>query len=160
MEGPALKFKTGVTALGLDQRILDVLPPIAGIYLEHGQTLVVTSTTEGKHGLKSFHYAGLAVDLRTRYFSNVTAALIASRLRSELRRLDSRFDVVFEPQVKDENGKVTKGGHIHVELDIRKRLERPRDWGRGIGSVGPDMVWRPPFVDPEGGEAGESEGGS
>jgi hypothetical protein len=65
-----------------------------------GHRFMVTSVTDGKHMVGSFHYRGLAVDLR------LPEAHLASKVAQDLSQaLGNEFDVVFE---KD---------HIHIEYD-------------------------------------------
>ena len=60
--------------------------------------MIVTSGFDGKHSATSLHYKGLAVDLRTRDFTDEWARYLRNAL-------GSGWDVVVEPD------------HIHVELD-------------------------------------------
>lgn len=104
-----MRLKEGVSLEGLHQQMHMALLIIEEAYFEKGAELTVTSTTEGDHGHHSLHYAGYAVDCRTRDVTPALASEIAAVLSSRLRAVDSRFDVVLEPT------------HIHVELDILKR---------------------------------------
>ncbi|MBA1447075.1 MAG: hypothetical protein M3H12_04465 [Chromatiales bacterium] len=99
-----MKIKDGVVLAGLDPRMRLVLVVADNLWRLLGHDLVVTAGTDGTHSAGSLHYFGLAVDLRTRYFSD-NGGLAASPLRQILRAVDKRFDVVVETN------------HIHVELD-------------------------------------------
>lgn len=86
-----------------------VLPPVlqlawvvAEAYAEHGFQCVITSGTDGKHGVNSLHYKGLALDFRTRHLPPGVAGKIAARCRE---RLGNDYDIVVE------------GDHIHGEYD-------------------------------------------
>lgn len=89
------------------------LPVVESLYDQYGAELVITSTTDSDHGPRSYHYGGFAFDIRTWQFSTADAQVVAEKLRWLLReKLDSRFDVVWEPD------------HIHVELDVQKPKEQ------------------------------------
>jgi len=92
---------TSVNIQDLDDRLKTILPILDIIYEEFKTELVITSGRDGKHGLNSLHYQGLAVDLRT---WNLLATVVA-RIRAEL---GSDFEVILE---KD---------HIHIEYDPKK----------------------------------------
>jgi len=94
-----------------------VWSPLAGLHIEmrraliaaetvfkaHGVELVVTSGLDGEHSAGSYHYYGLAVDLRTRQIPTVAEVQqIAQELRAAL---GSPYDVVVE------------GDHLHLEYD-------------------------------------------
>jgi hypothetical protein len=73
------------------------------IFVAAGQELVITSGTDSKHMEKSLHYAGRALDFRTRDLKDLPAVTaVAQSLKGAL---DRAYDVVVE---KD---------HIHVEYD-------------------------------------------
>ncbi len=63
-----MRLKDGVSINGIKPPIIAVLAPAALIWERHGQELVVTAGTDGKHMKGSLHYVGLALDFRTRYF--------------------------------------------------------------------------------------------
>ena len=71
--------------------------------------LVITSVNDGRHSATSLHYAGCAVDIRTRNLpSEIAAVDVAAQIKDALN-ID--FDVLFE------------GDHIHIEWQPR----RPHD---------------------------------
>lgn len=104
-----MRLKENVELGGLHVQLHMALTVAEKVWKSFGYELTVTSTTEGDHGTHSLHYAGYAVDLRTRDVAQELVDQIASKLQSDLRSIDSRYDVVVEPT------------HIHVELDILKR---------------------------------------
>jgi len=97
-----LKIKQGVDPKGLQPEILLAVIVAMGIWDRLGQELVLTALLDGTHMEGSFHYDGMAVDLRTHYFDNATKELAARMLRAAL----PMYDVVLEAT------------HIHVEADF------------------------------------------
>jgi hypothetical protein len=79
-----MKIKSGVQILGLKPEILIALMVAEKIWSNHGQELVITSGTDGKHSENSRHYIGMAVDLRTRYFSESEKTIVTMDLQREL----------------------------------------------------------------------------
>lgn len=100
-----IALKDGVDVKGLQPEALLILLIAQPIWDEAGVDLVVTSCLDGKHGPNSFHYKGLALDLRTRDFKSGAAKEAADMLRAYLGR---HYDVVLE---KD---------HLHVEHDQKE----------------------------------------
>jgi len=96
-----MQIKPGASLQGLDNRMRPALVAASRVYGERGKEVVVTSGLDGEHSPGSRHYEGLAVDLRTRYFSDhEEVRQVAAELES---LLGMAFDVVVEPN------------HIHVE---------------------------------------------
>ena len=100
-----MKFKKGVKIIGVKNEIMLAIMVANAIYLKHGQDLVVTEITGGRHGNGSLHYAGQAFDLRTRFFSESEAKLVTDEIRDALT---DEFDVILE---KD---------HIHIEWQVKQ----------------------------------------
>lgn len=96
-----MKIKSGVKLTGVRAEIILAMQIAANIYRAHGHELVITSVTDGKHGMGSLHYVGQAVDLRTSYFSRDEAAQVTVELREAL---GENYDVILEHD------------HIHVEF--------------------------------------------
>ena len=89
------------------EMLLGVMEAIEA-YRERGYDTVITSATDGKHSATSLHYAGCAVDLRTRHIADQQEVEdIASQLR---RALAPHFDVVLEED------------HIHMEYQPRRPI--------------------------------------
>lgn len=77
------------------------------VYLEHGYDCVITSLNDATHSLTSLHYAGEAVDLRTRMIPTQDEKV---EVRDQIKaRLTSDFDVILESD------------HIHIEHQPRRR---------------------------------------
>lgn len=66
----------------------------------------VTSACDSQHCEGSYHYTGLAWDFRIWGLNNPEN--VANAIRSDLRNIDYRYDVIFE------------GDHIHIEYDLNK----------------------------------------
>lgn len=97
-----MKIKEGVVLAGLDIKMRRVLIEAEDVWHFHGEELVVTSGLEGTHSAYSFHYYGLALDFRHRYFSEDVRKIAVEDLQLALGK---SFDVVLEKT------------HIHVEYD-------------------------------------------
>lgn len=117
-------IKRGVVLRGLDRRMHTAIREARGIWLKHGRPLVITSGLDGRHGKGSRHYAGLALDFRSRDLGQAASRRAAQALRKVLGR---EFLVLVE---KD---------HIHVEHNPSSgpaksklaRASRPSPKGRG-----------------------------
>lgn len=99
-----LQFKTSVTVFGLCQEILWALDRTEQVYGIYGNDCTVTSGRGDSHSRESFHYAGRAVDIRTRDIDSDTLTAIVSVLK---RKLGKNFDVILE------------SNHLHVEYQPR-----------------------------------------
>ena len=97
-----MKLKEGIKLNGVKPELLLAIFTAERIWLNFGLELVVTEVTGGKHGRGSLHYAGLACDLRTRYFKDEDEKLEVKNLLAEA--LGENYDVILEPT------------HIHVEF--------------------------------------------
>lgn len=97
-----MKIKEGASIQGLDIRMRPVLITANRIWEEHLQKLVITCGLDGEHSAGSLHYYGLAVDLRTNYFTPDEVVEIAEQLQDEL---GCTYDVIVHRT------------HIHVEYD-------------------------------------------
>lgn len=96
-----IETKEGVRLDGLRAPMLHVLNNAMIIWQAAGaSSLVVTSTTEGKHQAASLHHDGLAVDLRIWELANPVRTAAALELL-----LGHDYDVVLEDT------------HVHVEYD-------------------------------------------
>lgn len=96
-----MKFKEGIKINGVKPELTLALIIADKVWSNYHQDLVVTELTGGKHGTASLHYVGLAVDLRTHYFTNTEKELVAKDLKEAL---GENYDVVVEKT------------HIHIEF--------------------------------------------
>lgn len=97
-----MKIKPGATLLGLVPQMVVALLAIRDEYSKRNTEVVITSGNDGIHSEKSRHYAGTALDVRTRNLPTpaLDGPLIAETLTNNLGR---DFYVLFE------------GDHIHVQ---------------------------------------------
>lgn len=94
-----MKIKTGVRLTGLQPQMVLAAIIVDGVYQRYGQELVITSGVEGSHSETSRHYAGLAIDCRTRYFDPDDIPTIKAALEEAL---GDDYLVLFE------------GNHFHI----------------------------------------------
>ena len=95
-----MKAKSGVKLFGLQLPMRKVQIYAEEIWKEHGQKLVITSTTDSVHSAGSLHPFGYAEDLRTFYFKRSTKRIVADKLQ---KKLGKNYQVI------------VKFNHIHVE---------------------------------------------
>lgn len=101
---------SSVNVHGLEPQMQCVLKESYRIWGDAGINWVITSARDGIHGPASYHYFGLAVDLRTwdsegQQLSMEKKEVLASLLRRALSQYSQFFDVLVE------------SSHIHVEYD-------------------------------------------
>ncbi|HWR51224.1 MAG TPA: hypothetical protein VN428_08965 [Bryobacteraceae bacterium] len=102
-----LLLKPGVRVAGLRPEILLGVVAAERVFEEAGVDLVVTACVDGKHSAGSLHYAGQAVDLRTRDLAAEARPKLGVRIRE---CLGEDYDVVLEPD------------HIHLEFQPKRPL--------------------------------------
>ena len=94
-------LKEGVSLEGVSWRLFYAAVVCEAVYGEYGVGLVITSANDGKHGNKTLHHKGLALDLRT-WTLKGREQEVAAKIRA---KLGPDYDVVVE------------GDHIHLEYD-------------------------------------------
>ena len=102
-----LRFKKGVSIYGLQPEMLWCLDRCVDAWIGD---VTVTSARGDRHSRSSLHYAGHAVDLRTRDLNPQEIADIMSELRLIL---GDPFDVIDE------------GSHIHIEYQPKDAHDYP-----------------------------------
>jgi hypothetical protein len=95
-----LSLKPGVKIDKLQPQMVLALIVAHEVYRDLGAPCTVTAGNDGAHMAGSLHYAGLALDFRTRNLLADNKELVAARLRE---RLTADFDVVLEAD------------HVHIE---------------------------------------------
>lgn len=96
----SLSIKPGVRIHGLRPEVILACVVAEGVYREEGFDLTITAGIDGKHMAASLHYAGCAVDLRTR---DIPADKLEKIRKKIKERVGDDFDVVLE------------GDHFHLE---------------------------------------------
>jgi len=95
----------GARMLGLHPEILAVVPVAHEILRQWEADLTITTGTDGTHMPNSLHYAGYAVDLRTRHLTSEQKEAFRRQLSEALGR---HYDVVLHKT------------HLHVEFDSKR----------------------------------------
>ena len=96
------EVKENVKLKGLDLKMYPVLSKALTVWQKYGKNIVITSALEGKHCKNSRHYAGLALDLRSRDIEKKYRVNIMQDLSNAL---GDDFLVLLEHD------------HFHVEFD-------------------------------------------
>lgn len=95
-------FKKGVKIAGVKPEMAFAQAEIREVCAELRIPFVITSCREGKHGQRSLHYSGYAIDVRTNTLPEVMHRVFRDKVAA---RLTDEFDVVLEKT------------HLHVEFD-------------------------------------------
>ena len=98
-----MKLKDGVIMAGLDIRMRQALIKMDSVYKMYQQELTITSGLDGCHSAGSLHYYGLALDIRTRFFTNDQKMKCHRRLVDDLGLC---FKVILEKT------------HIHIQYKL------------------------------------------
>lgn len=101
-----MRLKPGVSLLGMQPQLIVAWLAAFVVYSRYGVEPVITSVCDGKHSITSLHYAGCAMDIRTRDFGTEDDARQAAAEIND--RLGKDFDVLFEDD------------HIHIEYQPRR----------------------------------------
>lgn len=103
-------IKTGVQIYGLKPEMA-MCDAIAGVVFRlHSIPCVRTSVTGKKHGTRSLHPVGLAVDYRTKHITGLRRLDTVGMIVADLKEALPCCDVVFEHAEQEQE-------HIHVEFD-------------------------------------------
>ena len=100
-------IKQGVDVRGLQPVMWDLIYTIEPLYKEQDLVLVITAALDGKHSFGSFHYLGLAIDIRTNTLSDPEK--MYERIK---QKISSAFDVILHTT------------HIHIEYQPKNQDER------------------------------------
>ena len=108
-------LKEGVSLAGLHLLMRPVLREAERIWKENGQSegVTVTCALGGVHSAASWHYYGLALDLRNRYFSEGVKDKVAVELKQAL----PYYDILAHSthiHVEPSNGLANKHGLLIV----------------------------------------------
>jgi hypothetical protein len=102
-----LFLKAGVRITGMRPEILLAAVAAERVYEEAGHDFTITACVNGKHSVGSLHYAGGAIDVRTR---DIPPADVQKMLASIKSCLGGDFDVLLEVD------------HIHIEFQPKAVL--------------------------------------
>lgn len=108
-----LSMKPGTSTVGVAPELAFGMVIISGVFHERGVPCVVTSCTDGTHGVGSLHYIGSAVDLRLPSRFTSTPESDPAMVRDLKSALGDEWDVVLETD------------HIHAEHDPKKFVRVP-----------------------------------
>jgi hypothetical protein len=102
-----LFIKPGVRITGMRPEILLAAVAAERVYEEAGHDFTVTACVDGKHMAGSLHYAGAAIDVRTRDIPLADVQKLIARIKVCLA---DDFDVLLEVD------------HIHIEFQPKQAL--------------------------------------
>jgi hypothetical protein len=103
-----LRFKDGVSLSNMQPQVVVGLILAEQAFATVGAECVVTSVNDGAHTTESFHYSGLAADLRIKHVHPNQRQAVVARLGD---LLGPEWDVLWE-------AKGTDNEHVHIEWDI------------------------------------------
>lgn len=101
-----MRLKHSVKVRGMSVEILLAFVIANSVYGKHGVECVETSGDDSVHSNTSLHYAGNAIDLRTRDLPPHSKQTVRDEIKD---RLTVDYDVVLESD------------HIHIEYQPRRR---------------------------------------
>lgn len=106
-----LRLKDGVKLRGLQPALAMAITGVCvPVFNDYGVDCVITSCNDSRHSATSLHYAGSAVDLRTKHFADDFDKDI---LRATIKEaLGQDFDVLLERLG-------TPHEHLHIEWQPR-----------------------------------------
>ena len=102
-----LSLKPGVRITGMRPEILLAAVAAMEVYKAVGHDRMITACLDGKHMAGSLHYAGAAIDLRTRDVAPADVQKLIARIKE---CLGDDFDVLLEVD------------HIHIEFQPKQSL--------------------------------------
>ena len=100
-----LMLKEGVRTVGIRPEISLAATVAYTVYKDMGYDCVITSLVDGTHSPTSLHYAGSAMDLRTRHLP---------------QGVDAQIKTVLEDALGEDYDIILESTHIHVEFQPRK----------------------------------------
>jgi hypothetical protein len=102
-----LLLKPGARITGLRPEILFAAVAAERVYAQAGHDLMITACVDGKHMAGSLHYAGQAIDVRTRDIAPADVQKLIAQIKA---CLGDDFDVLLEVD------------HIHIEFQPKQSL--------------------------------------
>jgi hypothetical protein len=108
-----LRFGPYFVPTGLKPEITITIPVITGIAERFHKDVTLSSGIDRKHGAKSLHYVGLALDITWDQFDSSTEESAGMQFAKQLAaRLGSLYDVVVHSD------------HIHIEYQPKNEISR------------------------------------
>jgi len=102
-----LLIKPGARITGMRPEILLAAVAAERVYEEAGHDFTITACVDGKHMTGSLHFAGAAIDVRTRDIPLADTQKLIARIKACLA---DDFDVLLEVD------------HIHIEFQPKQAL--------------------------------------
>ena len=102
-----LLLKAGVRITGMRPEILLAAVAAERVYDEAGHDFTITACVDGKHMVGSLHYAGAAIDVRTRDIPLADVQKLIARIKA---CLGDDFDVLLEVD------------YLHIEFEPKQSL--------------------------------------
>ncbi len=102
-----LYLKPGVRITGIRPEILLAAVAATEVYKAAGHDLTITACLDGKHTTGSLHYAGAAIDIRTRDLPPADVPKVMAQIKE---CVGGDFDVLLETD------------HIHIEFQPKQAI--------------------------------------
>lgn len=102
-----LYLKPGVRITGMRPEILLAAVAAVEVYREAGHDLTITACLDGKHTTGSLHYAGAAINIRTRDLAPADVQTVLAQIKA---CVGNDFDVLLETD------------HIHIEFQPKQAI--------------------------------------
>ncbi len=102
-----IRLKAGVSLRDLQPQVVLGLMLVEQAFAAAGAECIVTSVNDGQHKADSFHYRGLAADLRIKHIHPDRKAAVVAHMTN---LLGPEWDVLWESQ-----GLANE--HVHIEFD-------------------------------------------
>jgi len=102
-----LSLKAGVRITGMRPEILLAAVAAMEVYKAAGHDLTITACVDGRHTTGSLHYAGAAIDIRTRDLPPADVPKLMAQIKE---CVGGDFDVLLETD------------HIHIEFQPKQAI--------------------------------------
>jgi hypothetical protein len=102
-----LSLKAGVRIAGMRPEILLAAVAAMEVYNTAGHDLTITACVDRKHATGSLHYAGAAIDIRTRDLPPADVQKVLAQIKA---CVGDDFDVLLETD------------HIHIEFQPKQAI--------------------------------------
>lgn len=114
------RVKPTVDICGLKPETLFCHGIVLNVFGELGHDCIVTSVNDSRHGYKSLHYQGYALDYRSWHIPDAgQKETVVQIVRSRYPGPDMEF--YYEPDALDAEGKIIRREHFHLEYQRKRR---------------------------------------